>query len=118
MAMIHITRGTTSLGTFSEEEVREGLRTGRFNASDLGWREGMSTWEPLSKWTEFATAAPPPVRSTITPASAAPSTDMIAPRSGLPWENRQGRSFLTAFIETLQMVLTRPGVAFTAMKRE
>jgi hypothetical protein len=36
----------------------------------------------------------------------------------LPWENRQGRSFLAAFIETLQMVLTRPGVAFTAMKRE
>ena len=30
MATIHITRGTTSQGTFSEEEVREGLRTGRF----------------------------------------------------------------------------------------
>ena len=40
--MIHITRGTTSLGTFSEEEVREGLRTGRFTSSDLGWREAFN----------------------------------------------------------------------------
>jgi len=28
MAMIHVSRGATSLGAFSEEEVREGLRTG------------------------------------------------------------------------------------------
>ena len=57
MATIHITRGTTSLGTFSEDEVREGLRTGRFVSNDLGWKEGMATWEPLSKFSEFAGAA-------------------------------------------------------------
>src|ERR1700676_3909499 len=121
MATIHITRGTTSLGTFSEEEVREGLRTGRFTSSDLGWKEGMSTWEPLSRWPDFAAGAPPPsppaARSTITPA-ASPAADTPAPRSGLPWENRAGRPFFNAFIETLQMVLSRPAVAFTAMKRE
>jgi hypothetical protein len=121
MATIHITRGTTGLGTFSEEEVREGLRTGRFIPTDLGWREGMSTWEQLAKFPEFATGATPPAPrseagSTITPVG--PAADTPAPRSGLPWDNRAGRPFFGAFIETLQMVLTRPGVAFTAMKRE
>jgi hypothetical protein len=120
MATIHITRGTTSQGTFSEEEVREGLRTGRFTSTDLGWKEGMATWEPLSRWPEFATGAPPPSepKSTIAPTIVGPAADTPAPRSGLPWESRQGRPFFNAFIETLQMVLSRPAVAFTAMRRE
>ena len=41
MATIHINRGGTSLGTFSEEDVRAGLRSSRFIGTDLGWREGM-----------------------------------------------------------------------------
>jgi hypothetical protein len=82
----------------------------------------MTTWEQLSKFPEFAGGATPPpppseARSTIIPA-AAPAADTPAPRSGLPWENRAGRPFFSAFIETLQMVLSRPAVAFTAMKRE
>src|SRR5207247_144569 len=47
MAMIHVNRGATSLGVFSEEEVREGLRTGRFVPTDIWWREGMANWQPL-----------------------------------------------------------------------
>ena len=39
--MIHVNRGTTSLGVFSEQEVREGLSAGRFTPTDIGWREGM-----------------------------------------------------------------------------
>lgn len=116
--MIHVNRGATSLGAFSEEEVTEGLRTGRFTLSDLGWREGMANWQTLSQFPEFAAAAstapPPPAgaTSTITP-SASP-----APGGGLPWDDRQERGFFNAFIETLQMVLARPTIAFTAMKRE
>ena len=41
-----------------------------------------------------------------------------APRSGLPWDDRQQKGFFRAFIETLQMVLTRPAEAFIAMRRE
>ena len=41
-----------------------------------------------------------------------------AARSGLPWDQRQQRGLFTAFVETLQMVLSRPSEAFTAMKRE
>ena len=43
MATFHINRGGTNLGTFSEHEVRDGLRSGKFFGTDLGWREGMAT---------------------------------------------------------------------------
>src|SRR6266478_4513907 len=119
MAMIHVNRGATNLGAFSEEDVREGLRTGRFAPSDLGWREGMANWQALSQFPEFAAAPaaagpPPPAGAT----SAITSAATPAPRSGLPWDQRQEKGFFNAFIETLQMVLTKPGIAFTAMKRE
>jgi hypothetical protein len=115
MAMIHVNRGATSLGAFPEEEVREGLRTGRFASTDLGWREGMPSWKPLSQFEEFGatpSGEPPPQ------ISAAPAPETPAPRSGLPWEHRQERGFINAFIETLAMVLTKPDLAFRTMKTE
>ena len=115
MAMIHVNRGATSLGVFSEDEVREGLRTGRFVSTDIGWREGMANWQPLSQFPELGAATPaaPPAQ---TPAGATAET--AAERSGLPWEHRQERGFFNAFIETLVMVLTKPAEAFAVMKRE
>jgi hypothetical protein len=117
MAMIHVTRGATSLGAFSEEEVSEGLRTGRFLPTDLGWREGMANWQVLSEFPEFggvAPVAPPPQQ-----AVAASGVGQIpVPRSGLPWDERQTKGLFNAFLETLQMVLSKPSVAFTAMKHE
>src|SRR3984893_12135451 len=152
MAMIHVSRGATSLGAFPEEQVREGLRGGRFAPSDLGWREGMPNWQPLSQFPEFAAdiaaapaaapppqggpapaSAPPPTEATLEtpapppqvgamPAPAPPASEATleapAPRSGLPWEHRQERGFFNAFIETLQIVLTKPDSAFRAMKLE
>lgn len=116
MAMIHVNRGATSLGAFSEDDVREGLRSGRFLSTDLGWREGMAAWQPLSQFTEFGAApagrTPPPLQPGPT------SMETTAPRSGLPWDQRQTKGILNAFIETLQIVLSRPVDAFTAMKRD
>lgn len=117
MAMIHVNRGATSLGVFSEEEVREGLRTGRFVSTDIGWREGMASWQPLSQFPELGAvaapgAAPPPQTA------AGPVPETTTPRSGLPWEHRQERGFFNAFVETLVMVLTKPSEAFAVMKRE
>src|SRR5436309_2116157 len=117
MAMIHVNRGATSLGVTSEEQVREGLRTGRFAATDIGWREGMASWQPLSQFPELsaataASSAPPPQTG------ATARVEPLAPRSGLPWDERQTKGLLNAFIATLQMVLGKPVVAFTAMKRE
>ena len=116
MAMIHVNRGTTSLGVFSEQEVREGLSAGRFAPTDIGWREGMANWLPLSQFPEFGGAAAP----TVPPVQpgAAPTTTTVVARTGLPWEHRQERGFFNAFIETLTMVLTRPAEAFSVMKRE
>ncbi len=128
MAMIHVNRGATSLGAFPEEQVREGIRAGRFLPSDLGWREGMASWQPLSQFSEFAedvaAAAPapttPPTQTSAAPAMVAPpgGSTSAALRSGLPWDERQSKGLFHGFIETLQMVLTRPSEAFTAMKRE
>src|SRR5215470_17881154 len=116
MAMIHVNRGTTSLGVFSEQQIREGLSAGRFAPTDIGWREGMATWQPLSQFPEFggiaAPAAPP-----VQPGGTLTSTT-VAGRTGLPWEHRQERGFFNAFVGTLSMVLTRPAEAFTVMKRE
>jgi hypothetical protein len=128
MATIHVNRGATTLGAFPEDQVREGLRAGRFLASDLGWREGMTSWQPLSQFTEFAadiaaasSGAPPP-QTPATPVAIAPAagstSQPVTPRSGLPWDQRQQKGLFKAFIETLQMVLSKPADAFTAMKRE
>jgi hypothetical protein len=57
MARIHVNRGATSLGVFSEEEVREGLSTGRLVPTDIGCREGMASWQPLSQFPELGVAA-------------------------------------------------------------
>src|SRR5882724_5991564 len=115
MAMIHVNRGATSLGAFSDQEVREGLRTGRFVPTDIGWREGMATWQPLSQFPELEAAAPgaPPAQI-----STGATSEAAAPRSGLPWDERQTKGLLNAFIETLQMVLIKPVAAFTAMQRQ
>jgi hypothetical protein len=116
MAMIHVNRGTTSLGVFSEQEVREGLSTGRFVPTDIGWREGLASWQPLSQFSEFGGASAP----TVPPVQpgASPTSTQVGARTGLPWEHRQERGFFNAFIETLSMVLTRPAEAFSVMKRE
>src|ERR1044071_4805984 len=107
MATFHINRSSTSLGTFSEEDVRAGLRSGRFLGTDLGWRDGMANWQPLAQISEF-------VQDITTAGAALPA----APRCVLRGEARQKKVFSPAFIETLQMVLTRPTEAFTVMKRE
>jgi len=124
---IHISRGASTLGVFSEQEVRDGLRSGRFLATDLGWREGMANWQPLSQFAEFSAEIgaapvpppPPPVAtSTITPATIGAAAEAPVSRTGLPWDEREQKGWFNAFIETLQMVLTRPDFAFRSMKVE
>ncbi|HEX4638410.1 MAG TPA: GYF domain-containing protein [Chthoniobacterales bacterium] len=130
--MIHVNRGATSLGAFSEEQVREGIRTGRFVATDLGWKEGMANWQPLSQFAELAgdfsaatqpgATAPPPQTPETPPASIAPvagsTTATAAARSGLPWEHRDSLGLFGAFAQTVSIILTRPTEAFTIMRTE
>ncbi|MEY2480666.1 MAG: hypothetical protein QOI04_1593 [Verrucomicrobiota bacterium] len=120
--MIHVNRGSTSLGIFSEEDVHAGLSSGRFAGTDLGWREGMASWLPLSQMPEFAAPGAPtgatPGATSTDPRSTITTSTMPARGRGLPWDERQTRGFFNAFIETLKMVLSTPSAAFTAMKRE
>ena len=128
--MIHINRSGQSLGVFDEARVREGLATGEFIGTDLGWTEGMTTWRPLSELESFG-APPPPVAPpplaveatpTPTPTPAAESLAVTAAAtaggSGLPWENRDQLGFANALVATIGMVITRPAEAFTVMKRD
>jgi len=124
MAMIHVNRAGTNLGIFAEEDVRDGLRTGRFTPTDLGWREGMAQWQPLSQFPEFASAEqkapPPPGAGEPQPSPPAPgaAVEVLQPRTGLPWEHRDVRGFFNAFADTLIMVLTKPNIAFSVMRTE
>jgi hypothetical protein len=119
MAMINVNRGATSLGIFSEEDIRAGLRTGRFAPTDLGWREGMTSWQTLAQFPEFAeatgTSAPIEGAAPVPGAALAPTT---LARTGLPWENRQQLGLVKAFTDTLVMVLTKPVEAFRIMRTE
>ena len=129
--MIHINRSGQSLGIFDEARVREGLATGEFIGTDLGWQEGMPAWRPLSELESFGAVPPPPpigapqpaadptpepAATTYTPAVTAPVT--TGEGSGLPWENRDQLGFGNALVATIGMVITRPNEAFTVMKRE
>ena len=133
MAMIHINRSGQTLGIFDETRVREGLATGEFIGTDLGWKEGMPNWLPLSELERFDAPPPPPPPPTHTtppaaeePAAQAAATPMpalaapaaTADATGLPWENREQLGFANALIATIGMVITRPAHAFSVMKRD
>lgn len=102
MANIQVNRGETKLGLFSEEEIREGLNSGRFLPTDLYWQEGMPTWLPLAQF----------------PGSAGAAAAVVVAPGGLPWDRRQELGFFPAFFETLKLVLLKPTAAFTSMRPE
>jgi hypothetical protein len=80
MAMIHVNRSGQNLGVFDEARVREGLASGEFIGTDLAWREGMTTWQPLSEFESFGGAATPPqTPPPTTPAPTAMPTDIPMP---------------------------------------
>lgn len=53
----HVGRDGQQFGQFTEEQIRQGLESGRFLTSDLTWREGMPQWKPLIEVFGFAAAA-------------------------------------------------------------
>jgi hypothetical protein len=104
--MIHVARDGAKLGEFTLEQIRDGLTSGQFRATDLAWQSGMTEWRPL---TEFV------ARLTSDDTPALPST---VPVTGLPWEHRNEIGFFKAFLHTVSLLITRPGEAFTMMRPE
>jgi len=45
---IWIGRDGERLGPYPEADVRQWLREGKMSGADLGWREGLADWQPLS----------------------------------------------------------------------
>jgi hypothetical protein len=118
--MIHVARDGANIGSFSREEVREGLRTGRFLPTDMAWEEGMPDWRPLSQVMAdkpaAAMLAAGPTGANALPISSSSSSD--ASGGGLPWEHREQLGIFKAYFDTVSMVLTQPAVAFATMKTE
>ena len=118
--MIHVARDGVKLGELSLDQVREGLRTGQFRPTDLGWEPGMPDWRSLAAMmAEKAAAATPPGEAVqgaplVTGGPAAATT----PEAGLPWEHRQQLGFFKAYFDTVSVLLMKPSEAFTVMKRE
>jgi hypothetical protein len=112
MNKIHIARDRQSLGQFSPEEVAEGLASGRFLATDLGWREPMEQWKPLSEFTDLPTGEP-----SLTP-PALPETIAEADVPEPAWERRTRLGTISALVKTIRQVLSEPVATFKVMKRE
>jgi hypothetical protein len=123
MATIHVARDGANIGTFSIEEVREGLRTGRFLPTDMAWEAGMPDWRPLAQVVAekpaAATAASGVAGTTALPVSpSSSSSGAAASGGGLPWEHREQLGAFKAYFDTVSMVLTKPSEAFGMMKTE
>jgi len=109
--MIHIGRAGSKLGSFSEFEVRQGLKAGKFFLTDLGWKEGMENWAPLSQFTEFET--PPEPMPPLPEAESSEAAVTTIP--GLPWDFRRELGIFRAFFLTARVVLLKPAEAFARM---
>jgi len=70
--------GDRQSGPLSRDDVRAGLESGTYAATDLGWHEGLEEWQPLDRLLNHAAApapgsGPPPLPPT---APAAPPRRM------------------------------------------
>ncbi len=115
--MIHVARDGAKLGEFTLEQVREGLGTGQFRPTDLGWQSGMADWRPLSELVAAAAApgagaAPSPTPLAVAGISSAPAG------AGLPWERRAELGFVKAWFDTVSLLITKPSEAFAMMRPE
>ena len=113
MATIHVARDGAKLGEFSLEQIQEGLGTGQFRATDLGWQTGMPDWRPLG---EFAAA--PPSGAGEVPPTLPLSVSEVPAGTGLPWEHRAQLGFVKSWFDTVSLLITKPGDAFKLMRPE
>jgi hypothetical protein len=124
---IWINRAGQNVGTFTLEEVQEGLNEGRFVPTDLAWQEGMETWKPLSEFP--GVRLPPPEEPAIAgdsvgplgpdsppPLSAQPITVQREVGDGPPWEHRKELGLVKALIQTWRDVLFQPVSNFPNMR--
>ena len=117
MSNIHIARNHQSLGSFSEEAVREGIHSGRFSSGDLAWREGMAEWRPLGEIApQWGMEIPAPSLDTAS-LDETPFDALPAEGNSPAWEERESLGFFAALSQTIGDVLLRPTQTFASMKQ-
>ena len=109
MSQIHIARRGQSLGSFTEEEIKEGIRSQRFVGEDLSWKSGMSDWRPLEE-TAVAWGL------NAVPTKSFTADDELPLLSEPAWERRDECGFFQALIRTIRAVLFHPQITFTKLK--
>ncbi len=121
--MIRIARGRDELGNFTEQEVADGLQSGRFLPSDLAWYEGLASWQELSTIGGLpsgggaASEPTPPPTSFPAYAPGAPSSAVVAVQPEPAWERRETEGFFGALVESVKQVLLAPSATFEAMPK-
>ena len=70
MSAYLVNRDGQELGSFEVSELQDGLKTGFFRATDLGWRDGMTNWQALTEIAGPGTAPPKPNLAPLSPLSA------------------------------------------------
>lgn len=116
--MIHVARDGAKLGEFTLEQIQEGLRTGQFRSTDLGWQPGMADWRPLSELAGTAAPSAAGASPMLPLATAAPGVSAGSTGAGLPWEHRAQLGLFKAWFDTVSLLITKPSGAFTMMRPE
>lgn len=117
MSRIHVNRDRQNLGQFSPEEVTAGLASGRFLPTDLAWREGMETWQPLSAFDGLPAPSAEAIEEPV-PALApgSPINDLERlPAAAPKWESDPAAPLFTRLYETIREVLGSPQATFAGM---
>ena len=70
MSAYLVNRDGQELGSFEVSELQDGLKTGFFRATDLGWRDGMANWQALTEISGLGSAPPKPNLAPLSPLSA------------------------------------------------
>jgi type II secretory pathway pseudopilin PulG len=91
----HIARDGNQLGTFNEQQVRDGLANGTLKPTDLAWKEGMGDWAAVSS--VLNQAAPPAIPPVPPP--------FVAPEPRLQEEGRPGTAIASLICGILSLVL-------------
>ncbi|MEY2906377.1 MAG: hypothetical protein RLZZ408_848 [Verrucomicrobiota bacterium] len=118
MSAIHIARNHQPFGTFSEEDLREGIVSGRFVSSDLAWREGMAEWKPLVEMApQWGMETPAPALTPISSGGTGSVPTVPGDGTEPAWEERDRIGFFPAIAQTISAVLMRPSPTFASMKQ-
>jgi hypothetical protein len=104
MSMIHVNRNRETLGKFTDQEVADGLKSGRFLPTDLAWKEPMPAWQPLSTFPDLPEGSE---GANEIPLAETPADSVVEPA----WERSSGFSW-SAAIETVKQVFSEPTATF------